>query len=63
MQVTRIAARFVFTMAACAGMAITLTGCERKEKILDIKTPAGDIEVERSTDTGKVDIDIDTNRK
>jgi hypothetical protein len=63
MRITKIAARYFLTMAACTGMIAGLTGCERKEKILDIETPGGDIEVERSTDTGKVDVDINTNRK
>ena len=38
-------------------------GCNRKEKVIDIETPAGDIEVERSKDTGKIDINVDVDRK
>ena len=41
------------------GSMITISGCEQKEKVIDIETPAGDIEVERSTRNGKVDVDID----
>ena len=33
--------------------------CQRKEKVLDIKTPGGGIEVERDKRTGDVDIKID----
>lgn len=32
-------------------------GCENKEKVLDIETPRGQIEVERDRDTGEVDVD------
>jgi len=45
----------------CAGallLPVILTGCERKEKVLDIKTPGADVEVERSLDTGRIDVDV-----
>ena len=42
-------------IAALAG------GCERKETILDIDTPDGQIEVERSLDTGAVDVEVTEN--
>ena len=42
---------------------MALSGCERKEKVLDIETPAGDIEVERSKESGKIDVDVDIDRK
>ncbi len=42
---------------------IALSGCETKEKVLDIETPAGNIEVERSRENGKVDVDVDIDRK
>ena len=45
------------------GSMITITGCEEKEKVIDIETPAGDIEVERSKGSGKVDVDIQINKK
>lgn len=35
------------------------TACQRKEKVLDIKTPGGGIEVERDKNSGEVDIKID----
>jgi len=35
------------------------TACQRKEKVLDIKTPGGGIEVERDKKTGDVDIKVD----
>jgi hypothetical protein len=39
---------------------IGLTGCERKEKIVDIETPGANVEVERNIDTGEVE--VETNR-
>lgn len=42
-----------------AALLVVTTGCKRKEKVLDVKTPAGGIEVERDKDTGAVDIKID----
>jgi hypothetical protein len=41
--------------------SVGFTGCERKEKILDIETPRGEIEVERSIDTGEVDVEVNEN--
>jgi len=40
---------------------VFLSGCERKEKLLDIETPNGEIEVERSLDTGEVDVEVNNN--
>jgi hypothetical protein len=34
-------------------------GCNRKEKVLDVKTPGGGIEVERDKKTGDVDIKVE----
>ena len=42
---------------------IAITGCEQKEKVIDIETPAGHIEVERSKGSGKVDVDLKVDRK
>lgn len=49
------------TFAVMAGSA--LAGCDRKEKVIDIETPGGDIEVERSTGTGKIDVNVDVDKK
>jgi hypothetical protein len=50
-----------YLFASCvAGVGVcALTGCERKEKVLDIETPATDVEVERNPDTGKVDVEVE----
>jgi hypothetical protein len=42
---------------------VALSGCETKEKVIDIETPAGDIEVERSKGSGQIDVDVDVDRK
>jgi len=44
-----------------AGMAILVmtcltAGCERKERVLDVRTPAGDVTVDRNIDNGRVDV-------
>tara|TARA_R110002095_G_scaffold142965_1_gene123805 strand:+ start:18264 stop:18452 length:189 start_codon:yes stop_codon:yes gene_type:complete len=39
--------------------AFTMVGCDNKEKVLDIETPGGEIEIERDRGTGAVDVDID----
>ena len=41
--------------------ALTLAGCERKEKVLDIETPSGEVEVERSLEDGDVDVTVEEN--
>ena len=39
------------------GLAMLFSlGCENKEKVLDIETPGGQVEVERDRDTGAVDV-------
>ena len=45
------------------GSMFTMTGCEQKEKVIDIETPAGNIEVERSQGNGKIDVDINIDKK
>ena len=51
----------LYLFASCfAGLGMcALTGCERKEKVLDVETPASDVEVERNIDTGEVDIEFE----
>jgi hypothetical protein len=40
------------------GLALLFSlGCENKEKVLDVETPRGQVEVERDRDTGEVDVD------
>lgn len=46
-------------MSGCAGVGMcALTGCERKETVIDVETPGGEVEVERNVDTGAVDVEV-----
>jgi hypothetical protein len=38
--------------------ALVLGGCQRKEKLLDVKGPGGEIKVEKNVDTGQVDVKV-----
>ncbi len=49
------------TMLASVGLVFL--GCERKEKVLDVKTPNKRIEVERSKDTGRVDVNVESPKR
>jgi len=44
----------------CAGLlgGASLTGCERKERIVDVETPVGDVEVDRGVDSGNVEVEV-----
>jgi hypothetical protein len=45
-------------MVAAASLSVFgITGCQRKEKVVDIKAPGVDVEVERNVDTGEVEVD------
>ena len=57
------AAGQVVLAAMLASVGLVFLGCERKEKVLDIKTPNRRIEVERSKDTGRVDVNIESPRR
>jgi hypothetical protein len=58
-QVSRYTAGPLQVLALLASLSLLpLGGCERKEKVLDIETPEGEIEVERSLDDGDVDVKI-----
>jgi hypothetical protein len=50
----------VLAIAASMG-SFGLTGCERKEKVIDIETPGADVEVERNIDTGEVEVETTRN--
>lgn len=51
---------FYLLASSFAGLgACALTGCERKEKVIDIETPGTDVEVERNVDTGQVDVEVE----
>ncbi len=54
-------------MTTLAALSVTVlifaNGWEKKEKILNIKTQHGELEIERSPDSGNVDITIDRDKK
>jgi hypothetical protein len=50
--------RRLFQAAVLAGLVLAGTGCNRKEKLLDVETPGGEVEVERDRDTGEVDVEV-----
>lgn len=41
--------------------ASVCAGCERKERVIDVRTPAVDVKVDRNVDTG--DVQVKTERK
>jgi hypothetical protein len=44
-------------LGVCLGAA-SFVGCERKERVLDVETPGGSVEVDRNIDTGEVDVEV-----
>ena len=42
----------------CGASLFVLSGCDNKEKVLDIETPRGEVEVERDRDTGDTEVEI-----
>jgi hypothetical protein len=39
-------------------LGVFTAGCERKERVLDVQTPGGDVQVDRNIDTGEVEVDV-----
>jgi hypothetical protein len=39
--------------------AFVSAGCERKERVIDIRTPGADVKVDRNIDTGAVEVKTD----
>jgi hypothetical protein len=50
----------ILSFAASLGTFV-LTGCERKERVVDIETPGADVEVDRNIDTGEVEVNANEN--
>lgn len=63
MQFIRRGYSTLFAIPLVFASMITMSGCDQKETIIDVETPAGNIEVERSKRTGEVDVDIKVDRK
>jgi len=49
-------------MALAVAAVIAVSGCDRKETILDVETPGTNIEVDRDKDTGRVEVNVDRDR-
>ncbi|WP_442509356.1 hypothetical protein SH528x_000925 [Novipirellula sp. SH528] len=58
MKSLALSMRFLF-VAGTLLAAFAIVGCENKETLLDVDTPDGGVEVERSLDTGKITVDVD----
>jgi hypothetical protein len=41
---------------SAAVAALVSAGCDRKERVIDIKTPGADVKVDRNVDTGAVEV-------
>lgn len=48
--------RALVVAAACI---LPLAGCQKKETIVDVKTPAGDVEVTKDKADGDVEVTVD----
>ncbi len=46
-------------LAFATATAFATLACDRKEKVLDVDTPGGGIEVERDKDTGAIDVEVE----
>jgi hypothetical protein len=51
------------TLLLATTCLLAATGCKRKEKVFEMKTPAGGIEVERDKKSGDVDIKVGDEKK
>jgi hypothetical protein len=56
-SLSRLFAGATLAVSVCVGAA-SFTGCERKERVLDVQTPEGSLEVDRNIDTGEVDVEV-----
>lgn len=49
-----------FLLMSAFALSFLLVGCDNKETLLDVDTPnGGGVEVERSLDTGAIEVDVD----
>jgi hypothetical protein len=51
---------FCVSMLFCMVLVLpaAIVGCAEKEKVLDIETPSGEVEVERDVETGDTEVDV-----
>lgn len=60
MNVLRSFALRITAVCLLAATLVAISGCERKEKVLDIETPGGEVEVDRDPETGDTDVEVNT---
>jgi hypothetical protein len=53
--------RAVIRIALVMFGGVVLSGCDTKKEIVDIETPAGQVEVNEDTSTGEVEVDVTDN--
>lgn len=59
-MLTRTLFRNMLLLSASLLVSVALSGCDRKETIMDVDTPnGGGVELERDVDTGAVTVDVD----
>ncbi|MCC7421656.1 MAG: hypothetical protein IT428_15345 [Planctomycetaceae bacterium] len=58
----RMSQTFVL-MLGVAAMSVGVTGCERKERVVDVEAPGIRIKVDRDKDSGAVDVNVDREKK
>ncbi len=46
------------TLVVCIGV-FACSGCERKERVVDVKTPSTTVTVDRNVDSGKVEVNAE----
>ena len=56
-QICRSVLIATWAFAICCSMCV-FNGCERKERVLDVETPEGELEVDRNIDTGEVEVNV-----
>jgi hypothetical protein len=54
-------ARLAITLSLGTCLAlVALGGCQRKERVVDVRTPAGDVTVDRNVDNGNVEVNTNS---
>jgi hypothetical protein len=51
----RVSISRLIAFSACL-TAFVFAGCERKERVIDVRTPAADVTVDRNLDNGRVEV-------
>ncbi|WP_182868176.1 hypothetical protein [Stieleria mannarensis] len=49
---------YLFVLASLIALVASVSGCQRKETVLDVDTPRGGLEIQRDRDGGNVSIQV-----